>query len=534
MVVNPVTIGPSATLGDARALMVQHRISGIPVVMQGGPTRAGSSASSPIATVRFATVRPPADPRADDEGQSHHGRRDGGAGRGKRLLHSTGSRSRRRRRRGALHRPDHREGHREVAAQPQRLEGRAGAAFAAAATSVGDDGFERAERLIDAGIDLIVVDTAHGHSQRVLDAVARVKRMSNEVQVIAATWRRPGGAKALIDAGADAIKVGIGPGSICTTRIVAGVGVPAAVRHHGACEEADRSGVPVIADGGIKYSGDLAKALAAGASSAMIGSLLAARTRAPARSICTRAAPTNPIAEWARSARWRAARPTATSRAEVRDTLEARAGGHRGQVPYKGQVSAVLHQLAGGLRAAMGYVGAADLEAFRDKATFVRISNAGLRESHAHDVTITRESRTIRARACEAIGMTGNLAILWPMIVQAFLTLGILRRPRHAPEGSRRGHGRARRVALDGPGARAEQRRGEEHREPVRAAGPVLCRLSRPSPRQRRDLAGGDPRLDLRPFPHRPCRHPSRRQPHPPAHAGLARRLCRGRSSCSG
>ncbi|KQT44539.1 inosine-5'-monophosphate dehydrogenase [Aureimonas sp. Leaf454] len=393
MVVNPVTIGPNATLGDARALMVQHRISGIPVVMAEGPTPGRLVGILTNRDVRFATDdRQPihelmtkdnlitvAETVAQDEA--------------KRLLHQH------RIEKLVVVDGDGRciglitvKDIEKSQLNPNASKDAQGRLLAAAATSVGDDGFERAERLIDAGIDLIVVDTAHGHSQRVLDAVARVKRMSNEVQVIAGNVATPGGAKALIDAGADAIKVGIGPGSICTTRIVAGVGVPQLSAIMGACEEADKSGVPVIADGGIKYSGDLAKALAAGASAAMIGSLLAGTDESPGEVYLHQGRSYKSYRGMGSVGAMARGSADRYFQAEVRDTLKLVPEGIEGQVPYKGQVSAVLHQLAGGLRAAMGYVGAADLEAFRDKATFVRISNAGLRESHAHDVTITRES----------------------------------------------------------------------------------------------------------------------------------------------
>ncbi|HWU61460.1 MAG TPA: IMP dehydrogenase, partial [Ensifer sp.] len=263
---------------------------------------------------------------------------------------------------------------------------------AAAAISVGDDGFERAERLIDAGVDLIVVDTAHGHSQRVLDAVARVKKLSNSVRIMAGNVATASGTKALIDAGADAVKVGIGPGSICTTRIVAGVGVPQLAAIMAAVEEANKSDVPVIADGGIKFSGDLAKAIASGASACMIGSLLAGTDESPGEVYLYQGRSFKAYRGMGSVGAMARGSADRYFQAEVRDTLKLVPEGIEGQVPYKGPVSGVLHQLAGGLRAAMGYVGGVDLPDFQKKATFVRISGAGLRESHAHDVTITRES----------------------------------------------------------------------------------------------------------------------------------------------
>jgi IMP dehydrogenase len=263
---------------------------------------------------------------------------------------------------------------------------------AAAATSVGDDGFERAERLIDAGIDLLVIDTAHGHSQRVLDAVARAKKLSNSVRIIAGNVATAEGTQALIDAGADAVKVGIGPGSICTTRIVAGVGVPQLSAIMAAVETADRAGVTVIADGGIKFSGDLAKALAAGAAAAMIGSLLAGTDESPGEVYLHQGRSFKAYRGMGSVGAMARGSADRYFQAEVRDTLKLVPEGIEGQVPYKGPVAGVLHQLAGGLRAAMGYVGAPDLEALRERARFVRISGAGLRESHTHDVAITRES----------------------------------------------------------------------------------------------------------------------------------------------
>jgi IMP dehydrogenase len=257
---------------------------------------------------------------------------------------------------------------------------------------VGEGGYERTEKLIDAGVDLIVVDTAHGHSSRVLDAVNRIKKRSNAVQVIAGNIATTEGAQALIDAGADAIKVGIGPGSICTTRIVAGVGVPQLTAIMDAVEAAKKAGIPVIADGGIKYSGDLAKALAAGADIAMVGSLLAGTDETPGEVFLWQGRSYKAYRGMGSVGAMSRGSADRYFQQDIKDTLKLVPEGIEGQVPYKGPVANVVHQLAGGLRAAMGYVGARNIAEFHEKAQFVRITGAGLRESHVHDVTITRES----------------------------------------------------------------------------------------------------------------------------------------------
>jgi IMP dehydrogenase len=262
----------------------------------------------------------------------------------------------------------------------------------AAATTVGDKGFARTEALIDAECDLIVIDTAHGHNREVARAVERVKRLSNSVQVVAGNVATAEATRALIDAGADGIKVGIGPGSICTTRVVAGVGVPQLTAVMESAEAAWKAGVPVIADGGVRTSGDVAKALAAGASCVMIGSLLAGTDEAPGETFLYqgRAFKTyRGMGSVGAMARGSADR---YFQQEVRDQLKLVPEGIEGQVPYKGPAKDVIHQLVGGVKAAMGYTGSATLEALRQNADFVRITNAGLRESHVHDVTITREA----------------------------------------------------------------------------------------------------------------------------------------------
>jgi IMP dehydrogenase len=393
MVVNPVTIGPDATLAEALGLMKSHSISGIPVVKANGggkgklvgilTNRDVRFASDPAQKVselmtkdRLVTVKESVDQQE-----------------AKRLLHTNriekllvvdgdGNCV------GLITVKDIEKSQ----LNPHASKDAQGRLRAAAATSVGDDGFERAERLIDAGVDLLVIDTAHGHSQRVLDAVTRAKKLSNSVRILAGNVATADGTRALIDAGADGVKVGIGPGSICTTRIVAGVGVPQLSAIMSAVDAAHKHGVSVIADGGIKYSGDLAKALAAGASAAMIGSLLAGTDESPGEVYLHQGRSFKAYRGMGSVGAMARGSADRYFQAEVRDALKLVPEGIEGQVPYKGPVSGVLHQLAGGLKAAMGYVGARDLASFRDRATFVRITNAGLRESHAHDVTITRES----------------------------------------------------------------------------------------------------------------------------------------------
>ena len=265
----------------------------------------------------------------------------------------------------------------------------------AAATSVGDSGFERTEALIDAGVDIVVIDTAHGHSDGVLEAVRRAKDFSNSVQVIAGNVATAEATKALIDAGADAIKTGIGPGSICTTRMVAGVGVPQLTAIMDCANAARESQTPVIADGGIKFSGDFAKAIAAGASCAMVGSMIAGTDESPGEVILYQVRSfksyrgMGSLGAMARGSADRYFQKDAASDKLVPEGIE-------GQVPYKGTANAVIHQLVGGLRAAMGYTGCANVEEMRHNCNFVRITGAGLKESHVHDVQITRESPNYR------------------------------------------------------------------------------------------------------------------------------------------
>ena len=261
-----------------------------------------------------------------------------------------------------------------------------------AASTVGDVGYERSMALVEAGVDVVVIDTAHGHSIQVAQAVERVKRETNRVQIVAGNVATYDGAKALIDAGADAVKVGIGPGSICTTRIVAGVGVPQLSAITDAVRAARDSGVPVIADGGIKYSGDLAKAIAAGASTAMMGSMFAGTDESPGEVFLYQGRSYKAYRGMGSLGAMARGSADRYFQKEVADAMKLVPEGIEGQVAYKGHISPIIHQLVGGLRAAMGYVGAADIESFQQRARFIRITGAGLRESHVHDVHMTRES----------------------------------------------------------------------------------------------------------------------------------------------
>ena len=399
MVVNPVTITPDRELGDALELMSSHAISGIPVVEGAGK---GPHKLVGILTnrdVRFASdmTQKVADLMTRDVITVNEAASQDDA---KRLLH------------------EHRieklvvvdadggciglitvKDIEKAQSNPMAAKDTAGRLLVAAATGAGDEGAERAAALIDAGVDVVVVDTAHGHSQGVLNAVSGVRKMANDVQVIGGNVATAEGARALIDAGADAVKVGIGPGSICTTRMVAGVGVPQLTAIMDAAEVCHAAGVPVIADGGIKYSGDLAKALAAGGDCAMIGSLLAGTDETPGEVYLHQGRSYKAYRGMGSTGAMARGSADRYFQSEITQPLKLVPEGIEGQVPYKGAVDTVLHQLLGGVRAAMGYTGNATIADLQENARFLRITGAGLSESHVHDVTITREEPNYRPRA---------------------------------------------------------------------------------------------------------------------------------------
>jgi len=389
MVINPLTIAPTTTLAEVREIKARRKISGFPVVDENGKlcgiltnrdmrfeTDAGAPASAIMTRENLITVREgcsQAEARAllrrhkierlivtDDEG------------------HAVGLITVKDMEKAEAH---------PLAAKDERGRLRVGAA-----STVGDAGFERSMALIEAGVDVVVIDTAHGHSKQVGDAVARLKRETNRVQIVAGNVATYDGAQALIDAGADAVKVGIGPGSICTTRIVAGVGVPQLTAIAEAVRAAGKSNVPVIADGGIKYSGDLAKAIAVGASAAMMGSMFAGTEEAPGEVFLYQGRSYKAYRGMGSVGAMAQGSADRYFQKEVGDALKLVPEGIEGQTPFKGPIAPVLHQLVGGLRAAMGYVGAPTIDEFQQRARFVRITGAGLRESHVHDVMITREA----------------------------------------------------------------------------------------------------------------------------------------------
>ncbi|WP_395611524.1 IMP dehydrogenase [Allosphingosinicella sp.] len=388
MIVNPITMAPDQTLSDALELMTRHKISGIPVTEKNGrlvgiltnrDVRFAEHAGQPVSELmtrdNLATVRPGV---SQDEARK--------------LLHQ-------RRIEKLLVVDD--EGRcvglitvkdiEKAVTYPDATKDANGRLRVAAATTVGDKGFERSQALIDAECDLIVIDTAHGHNVDVAAAVERIRKQSNKVQIVAGNVATGEATRALIDAGADAVKVGIGPGSICTTRVVAGVGVPQLTAIMDSAAAARGTGTPVIADGGLRTSGDVAKALAAGASAVMIGSLLAGTEEAPGETFLYQGRAYKSYRGMGSLGAMARGSADRYFQQDIKDQLKLVPEGIEGQVAYKGHAADVVHQLVGGVKAAMGYTGAATI-ADLQRAEFVRITNAGLRESHVHDVDITREA----------------------------------------------------------------------------------------------------------------------------------------------
>ena len=389
MVVNPITIRPTATLGEAQALMSGHRISGIPVVEADGKL---------VGILTNRDVRFAGDPKQPvSELMTHENLATGSTEVGKeearRLLHA------RRIEKLLVVDAQYRcvglitvKDIEKAVMFPDATKDEAGRLRVAAATTVGDKGFDRTEQLVDAGCDLIVIDTAHGHNRDVGRAVERVKKLSNSVQVVAGNVATGEATRALIGAGADGIKVGIGPGSICTTRVVAGVGVPQLTAVMDCAEAGHKAGVPVIADGGIRTSGDMAKALAAGASTVMIGSLLAGTDEAPGETFLYQGRAYKSYRGMGSVGAMGRGSADRYFQGDIKDQLKLVPEGIEGQVAYKGPAKDVIHQLVGGIKAAMGYTGSATIPDLQKRAEFVQITGAGLMESHVHDVTITREA----------------------------------------------------------------------------------------------------------------------------------------------
>jgi len=390
MVINPLTINPGTTLAEILEIKAQRKISGFPVVEPDTGKLVGiltnrdmrfeidpaTPASKLMTTKGLITV-------AEGMGQAE----------AQNLLR--------------LHKIERlivvdEEGRavglitvkdmEKAQAYPLAAKDEKGRLLVGAASTVGDAGFERSLALVDAGVDVIIIDTAHGHSEQVSRAVERIKRETNQVQIIAGNVATYDGARALIDAGADAVKVGIGPGSICTTRIVAGVGVPQLTAIADSARAARDTGVPVIADGGIKSSGDLAKAIAVGASAVMMGSMFAGTDEAPGEVFLYQGRSYKSYRGMGSLGAMARGSADRYFQKEVSETHKLVPEGIEGQTPYKGPIAPVIHQLVGGLRAAMGYVGAPDIAQLQERAKFIRITNAGLRESHVHDVMITREA----------------------------------------------------------------------------------------------------------------------------------------------
>ncbi|SFR17302.1 IMP dehydrogenase [Poseidonocella sedimentorum] len=392
IVYNPITLTPDQTLADAKALQARYNVTGFPVVDEAGRVvgivtnrdmRFADRDDTPVRVMMTSNnLAMLAEPAELEEAKSLMKAR-----RIEKLLVTDGA--------GKLTGLLTLKDTEQAVLNPTACKDRLGRLRVAAASTVGDAGFERSEALVDAGVDMIVIDTAHGHSEAVAIAVERAKALSNEVQVVAGNVATGEATRALIGAGADAVKVGIGPGSICTTRMVAGVGVPQLTAIMDCAAAAAETDTPVIADGGIKFSGDFAKAIAAGASCAMVGSMIAGTDESPGEVILYQGRSfksyrgMGSLGAMARGSADRYFQKDAASDKLVPEGIE-------GQVPYKGSAGAVIHQLVGGLRAAMGYTGCATVDEMRRNCQFVKITGAGLKESHVHDVQITRESPNYR------------------------------------------------------------------------------------------------------------------------------------------
>jgi IMP dehydrogenase len=389
MVVNPITMSANQTLSEALELMQRHRISGIPVTGEDGrlagiltnrDVRFAENPNQPVSELmtrdNLVTVGPGVT-QEEAKRQLHQRRIE------KLLVVDDSQRCI-----GLITVKDIEK----AVTYPNATKDMSGRLRVAAATTVGDKGFERSQALIDAECDLIVIDTAHGHNRDVAAAVERIKKISNSVQIVAGNVATSEATKALIGAGADAVKVGIGPGSICTTRVVAGVGVPQLTAIMDAASEAQKNDIPIIADGGLRTSGDVAKAIAAGASTVMVGSLLAGTAEAPGETFLYQGRSYKSYRGMGSVGAMARGSADRYFQQDIKDQLKLVPEGIEGQVPYKGPAKDVVHQLVGGVKAAMGYTGSATIKELQSRAQFIRITNAGLRESHVHDVTITREA----------------------------------------------------------------------------------------------------------------------------------------------